>query len=138
MNITLYSLAFVTACTVLTGCSHSATQESLAGRYYQGDGLGYNLHLRLKGDGTFACEWTGCGGHYGQTSGTWVRNIDSVDLTANAASGEFVREPIADMVVARTDGTERLVFVTDLDLLNDTEMLPYFSFAPYPRSDNGR
>lgn len=47
------------------------TRAELAGRYYQGDGLGVNLDLRLAADGTFKFVWRGCLGEYDKNGGTW-------------------------------------------------------------------
>jgi hypothetical protein len=43
----------------------------LAGKYYSGDGMGYNISLELKEDGTFHAEWHGCLGKYGEAQGRW-------------------------------------------------------------------
>jgi hypothetical protein len=45
--------------------------KALSGKYYEGDGLGYNLSLDLEPDGTYSAEWHGCMGLYGSASGTW-------------------------------------------------------------------
>jgi len=41
------------------------------GRYYLGDGLGVNLYLSLRSDGTFAFSWDGCMGTYDERAGRW-------------------------------------------------------------------
>ena len=43
--------------------------STLAGDYYQGDGLGANLSLKLRASGSFAFTWAGCGGLYGENNG---------------------------------------------------------------------
>lgn len=44
---------------------------AVCGRYYRGDGLGYNIYLTLEADGRYAAEWWGCLGKYGEGNGTW-------------------------------------------------------------------
>lgn len=46
--------------------------KAVAGNYYQGDGLGYNIYLTLKEDGTYSAEWWGCMGKYGEAAGKWM------------------------------------------------------------------
>ena len=50
----------------------NATADVLAGTYYTGDGLGYNLHLTLAANGAFNCTWQGCLGVYGTATGAWT------------------------------------------------------------------
>ena len=45
--------------------------KAIAGSYYCGDGLGYNVTLALKEDGCYLADWEGCLGRYGDASGCW-------------------------------------------------------------------
>src|SRR5262245_49099409 len=45
--------------------------KAVAGSYYCGDGLGYNVTLKLKENGSYSAEWHGCLGKYGDASGSW-------------------------------------------------------------------
>jgi hypothetical protein len=45
--------------------------KAVAGSYYRGDGLGYNVSLTLKENGKYTAEWHGCLGKYGEASGNW-------------------------------------------------------------------
>lgn len=45
--------------------------KAISGSYYRGDGKGYNIYLTLKPNGSYAAEWHGCLGKYGDASGTW-------------------------------------------------------------------
>ena len=48
-----------------------ADAKVLAGRYYCGDGTGYNVHLTLTPGGAYTAEWHGCLGTYGEAAGDW-------------------------------------------------------------------
>ncbi|MCR9211543.1 hypothetical protein [Rhodopirellula europaea] len=132
MNASRIALICAVACLAVGGCSSDSMQQPLAGRYYQGDGLGYNLDLKLHENGTFTCDWTGCLGHYGKTTGTWISSNDQIDLTADTALGMFEDDPISDLIIANVGGERRLVFESDADLMGDADMLVAFSFGPYP------
>ena len=45
--------------------------KAVAGSYYCGDGLGYNITLTLIENGSYSAEWRGCLGKYGDASGNW-------------------------------------------------------------------
>src|SRR4051794_38646044 len=45
------------------------TLGQIAGKYYQGNGLGVNCYLTIKPEGVFSFEWRGCLGLYEQGSG---------------------------------------------------------------------
>jgi len=55
--------------------------KAVAGVYYCGDGLGYNVTLTLKDNGIYSGEWHGCLGKYGEASGTWKLSEKSIVLT---------------------------------------------------------
>jgi hypothetical protein len=48
--------------------------QPYAGTYYRGDGLGYNIFLDLKSNGTYSSKWRGCEGLYGTAQGQWASN----------------------------------------------------------------
>ncbi|MBN9693599.1 MAG: hypothetical protein J0M24_25415 [Verrucomicrobia bacterium] len=54
--------------------------KSVAGSYYCGDGLGYNVTLTLKENGTYSAEWHGCLGKYGDASGSWKLSDKQIAL----------------------------------------------------------
>lgn len=56
--------------------------KAVAGSYYCGDGLGYNVTLTLKQDGTYSAEWHGCLGKHGDVSGSWRLSDKRIVLTA--------------------------------------------------------
>lgn len=65
------SAAFLLALILpLTG-DFKAPTLSLVGTYAFGDGLGMNISVVLKPDGSFDSEWLGCMGSYGKASGSW-------------------------------------------------------------------
>jgi hypothetical protein len=61
--------------------------SALAGNYYVGDGLGYNLHLVLGKDRKFECTWTGCLGVYGQASGAWSLDEKGLSFSQDKGTG---------------------------------------------------
>ena len=61
--------------------------KAVAGRYYRGDGTGYNVTLVLKEDGTYSGVWTGCLGRYGDASGSWKLSDNRIVLTPKEESG---------------------------------------------------
>ena len=57
---------------LLSACSTlPPTQQSLAGSYYRGDKLGYNVYLQLDASGAYSARWEGCLGIYGTARGRW-------------------------------------------------------------------
>jgi hypothetical protein len=50
----------------------------VAGYYYQGDGLGTNILVELREDGTYKSTWHGCLGEYGTSQGTWGLDDGSI------------------------------------------------------------
>jgi hypothetical protein len=55
--------------------------KAVAGNYYRGDGLGYNISLTLKENGKYTAEWHGCLGKYGEASGTWSLTDKRITFT---------------------------------------------------------
>jgi hypothetical protein len=102
----------------------------LAGRYYQGDGLGVNLRLNLKKDGQFVCKWTGCAGDYGATSGTWSLDGNRIMVKAIKSRGMFEISPLSNMTVINDEGVTRLLRDSDADFVGkNPRMLANFSFG---------
>ena len=63
------------------------TPSQLAGSYYRGDHLGYNLILDLAPAGTYIATWSGCLGTYGTGKGRWTTKAEQVVLTPSAETG---------------------------------------------------
>jgi hypothetical protein len=63
--------------------------QAVAGSYYCGDGLGYNVTLTLKDNGTYSGEWQGCLGKYGEASGTWTLSDKRIVLTPTNEEGNM-------------------------------------------------
>lgn len=120
-------LILVVACGLAYWRFHT---DRLNGDYYQGDGLGYNLHLTLENDGTFTCQWTGCLGDYGSTSGEWSRSGRHITVNPTDSSGMFKDTPLGNMTILKRDGGRRLIRDADANLLaTDPDMLSFFSFG---------
>jgi hypothetical protein len=79
----------------------------LAGDYYSGDGLGYNLYLTIKESGRYQCSWSGCLGTYGRCSGRWSAAAMTLILTTDKSEGVFESKPLGPlsplMVIALGD-----------------------------------
>ena len=60
----------------LVGCATDATIRTttaeMPGTYYSGDGLGRNVTVVLRPDGTYTSDWQGCLGVYGESAGNWL------------------------------------------------------------------
>ena len=87
--------------------------SSLVGKYYRGDGLGFNLHLTLKRKGTFECTWTGCLGVYGKCSGTWTLKENEIHIQTKTADGMFDRSPLGSFQVTQREG--KTIFIDSSD-----------------------
>jgi hypothetical protein len=64
-----------------------SSAKVIAGTYYRGDGLGYNISLTLSEDGKYTAEWHGCVGKYGEASGKWGLNDKQITLTPSKEEG---------------------------------------------------
>jgi hypothetical protein len=95
------------------------TLEFLAGRYYEGDGLGHNLNLDLRTDGSFECSLHGCLGVRGTTAGRWAVGPDGVTVTITRADGKFQSEPLGGMRVVTLRGHYLLVQESSLELFEE-------------------
>jgi hypothetical protein len=88
--------------------ANSFADPMLVGRYYDGDGLGVNLNLSLRGDGTYSCSWTGCLGDYGSTQGNWGRLGDTIHISPTKLDGMFKRKPLGNLQVSDRVGGRQL------------------------------
>ena len=77
----------ISVCSLLAACATSMSASApipasrLAGKWYRGDGLGYNVTLTLNRDSSYDAVWTGCLGTYGTARGTWRLNASQITLT---------------------------------------------------------
>jgi hypothetical protein len=53
----------------------------LAGIYYHGDGVGVNIYLSLKPDGSYLADLYGCGGFYAEARGNWGIAANTITLS---------------------------------------------------------
>lgn len=89
--------------------------SGIAGSYYRGDGLGLNLHLTLAENGTFRCNWTGCLGDYGNTTGTWSQAKNRIVIETAKVDGMFEHSPLGDLELIQRDGETLLVQTNSKD-----------------------
>lgn len=109
--------------------SDRTSSSGIAGSYYRGDGLGLNLHLTLAGSGTFRCEWTGCLGNYGNTSGTWSQAKNRIVIKATKVDGMFKQNPLGDLELIQRDGDTVLVQTNDRDFFEEWGPSRYSCFS---------
>lgn len=96
--------------------SHLFSQECTAGSYHLGNiGWRKNLHLYLRDDSTFDCQWfdygsRGCAGGQvrGECSGTWKAEGDLIKIISQELSGHFVDRPLGNLV-AKTHGIVKVL-----------------------------
>jgi len=92
----------------------------LVGSWWMGDGLGYNLRLRLGADGTFKLRWTGCLGVYGSCEGLWDLEGELVQLRVESWTPDMDHPP----------GLRRLDHAGEVRLLNLAQMDWYEEYGP--------
>ena len=68
---------------LLTGHVLAAPQsrDPLSGAWYTGDGLGVNITIHFRPDGSYSADWFGCMGRYGRAAGSWTLTASVVELT---------------------------------------------------------
>jgi hypothetical protein len=96
------------AATAATAPSVGIVDRGLVADYYTGDGLGYNIQLSLRADGTFSATWYGCVGNYGDASGNWVRAGDRVTFDNRASKGRLANH-LRGAIIVKGDGFPALV-----------------------------
>jgi len=102
--------------------------KDLVGEYRLGDGLGYNLHLVLKGNGAFECKWTGCLGVYGTSSGGWTLQEAGLALTTHRSDGMLKDQPIEWLRGVVFDGQYLLLQKRDLDKFKEYGPVTFHCF----------
>jgi hypothetical protein len=83
-----------------------------AGTYYQGDGLGVQIHLTLAADGSFTGTWDGCMGRYGDSDGNWSVSGKSLSLSPHRET-EMMKNYARTFDIVKTD--KGFVFVAEKD-----------------------
>ena len=121
---------------LFTALIHSAVigadgGERLAGSYYRGDHLGYNVTLNLVADGTYSSTWTGCLGVYGTASGHWKIRGDDLVLTPATEAG-LMKGHLTVLKIRRSNGHFELLPVEDEPRLKSEEERKMLSFAQVP------
>ena len=89
--------------------------KAVSGSYYRGDGTGYNIYLTLKPNGSYAAEWQGCLGKYGEASGKWNLNEKRITFHPSKEEGNLkghlksldVQKFNGDWVLLPTDFNEK-------------------------------
>ncbi len=86
----------------------AADAAKYSGIYYSGDGTGVNIHLALLADGTYAADWWGCMGRYGEAVGNWRVAGKDLLLTPLKAT-HLMKKFTTNLDVVERDG--QVVFV---------------------------
>ncbi|MCG6116960.1 MAG: hypothetical protein MEQ07_02035 [Aquimonas sp.] len=111
------AVALALALPFLGGCARDATvrasPEQLVGRYYSGDGLGYNVWVQLAADGSYSADWHGCLGVYGEASGQWQAEGDQVVFLPEQEN-ELLVGHLRTVTTVQHDGRLGLVRPEDL------------------------
>ena len=106
MKWSLLSLMMV----VLVGCQSQQARTDvvvlrpLAGTYYRGDGLGYNVSLDLRPDGSYDAKWRGCLGVYGTARGQWSHDGEQIVLSPKEET-DMMTGHLRRLDVARHEGS---------------------------------
>ena len=69
-------------------------KHAVLGSFYEGDGLGFNLCLTIGSNGAYSCEWWGCMGLYGASTGRWSIASNRLSLTPSMESGMLKDHPL--------------------------------------------
>ena len=77
-----------------------ADPKMLAGSYYQGDGLGFNVFLTLDPSNTYTARWYGCLGTYAEASGGWRLADTRIVFTPSMETGA-IHSYLESLVVLR-------------------------------------
>lgn len=120
---------------ILAGCATDSTVRSnasvLPGTYYSGDGLGRNVTVVLRPDGTYSSNWEGCLGVYGNSIGAWL--VQGEHILFHPLSE---KDQLAGYLTRATtiEHSGRLGFARDQDLKQDriNEQLVFFREIPRP------
>lgn len=84
------------------------SSQAIAGKYYRGDGLGYNVSLTLQADGAYSAAWTGCLGEYGKASGQWTLARRKLVFAPTVETG-MMRRHLRTLEVLKSNGSWVLV-----------------------------
>ena len=80
-----------------------ADAKALAGRYYRGDGTGYNIYLTLNPEGTYTAEWHGCLGTYGEAAGDWKLTDTRIAFTPSKET-DMMRSHLRGLEILKFQG----------------------------------
>jgi|SRR5690348_15975613 len=80
-----------------------ADPKVLVGRYYHGDGLGYNISLTLSPEGAYRAELSGCLGVYGDAAGDW-RVSDGLIVFTPSKESDTMRSKLRALEVLKYQG----------------------------------
>jgi hypothetical protein len=85
------------------GSNPAPEPQEVVGHYFRGNGLPYNLHLKLEQGGRFTAQWHSCLYKPGQSLGTWIVSGNRITLDP-PVEGEMLRWPLSNLNVLRSKG----------------------------------
>jgi hypothetical protein len=130
--ITVLSLFIASAC-VLAGEIEKGepaappNAKAVAGSYYCGDGLGYNVTLSLKENGEYSAEWHGCVGKYGDALGSWKLTDKRIVLTPKEEK-DMMKGHLKTLDVLKYKGSWILVRADNRDFYDKHGVSSYSCF----------
>ena len=97
-------------CTMASGtdADSSLRPEQLAGKWYRGDGTGYNVTITFSPDLSYSAVWEGCLGTYGTARGKW-RIEDQKVVFIPAEEKDMMRDHLRRLDVEHTESGVVLV-----------------------------
>ena len=104
-----------------------AALHALAGAYYRGDGLGYNIDLDLRADGSYDAEWRGCLGVYGTASGSWSSDGVQVVLSPSNET-DMMQGHLRQLDIEQHEGRSILLHSKDRGFYDRHGASPYSCF----------
>lgn len=87
--------------------------DSVFGRFYRGNGLGYNLLLTLDATSRYSCDWYGCLGTMGVSTGAWSIVGNKLMLYPLMETGNLKERPLRTLDVLLVSNEVVLVKADD-------------------------
>jgi hypothetical protein len=107
--------------------------QALAGTYYRGRGLAYNLELALQLNGEYTAKWDSCLYKPGVAAGKWSLSDKQITFTP-PMEGEMLRGPIETLTILKFK-SEWILVPTDEQSRRFYDQEGVTSFSCFQRTD---